>query len=188
MLGDAINGQGSVSGPSVTIDGTLYFAQWQDDGRELAMKSTLVEREYQTPEALPEQINATDSQFHFCISPDETYLIIPIGRRDDLEGGGKNYYVSFRNEEGQWSHLIDLGDTIRSTRPGSFPSISADGKYFFFQAKPPTEFTKAADEEFNYNNLKNRLIDELAYDRGAIYWIETSFIENLRPSNTNEGG
>lgn len=181
LLGPEINGKGSVSGPSLTKDGTLYFAQWQDDKRELAVKSELINGVYQKPTPLPKEINATESQFHFAISPDESFLIIPIGRRDEIAGGGRNYYVSFKNDKNEWSELIDIGEKIRELKSGSFPSISADGKYFFFQARASIEFTKQVENEFNYADLKNSLLSNPAYDRGAIYWIKASFIEELRP-------
>ena len=181
ILGPAINGKGSVSGPSVTTDGTLYFSQWQDDGRELAMRSELINGVYQTPKPLPAHING----IHLCISPDESYLIMPKGKNEELIGGGNNYYVSFRNEAGQWSNLIDLGEKIRSTKAGSFATISADGNYFFFQARPRAEFVeyyqKKFNYEFNYSDLQKKLLREPASDRGAIWWVESSFIEELKP-------
>jgi hypothetical protein len=97
ILGPAINGKGSVSGPSVTRDGTLYFSQYQDNGKEYAMRSELIDGVYQIPEPLPPKIRHA---MHFCISPDESYLIIPRGKDATIPGGGNNYYITFRNEEG----------------------------------------------------------------------------------------
>jgi hypothetical protein len=181
MLGPAVNGKGSVSGPSVTRDGTLYFAQYQENGKEYAMRSELIGGVYQTPEPLPPKIRHA---MHFSISPDERYLIIPRGKDETLPGGGSSYYVTFRNEEGEWSDLIDLGDQIRLMRPGSayISSISADGEYFFFQGIPKWTLIKSHNGRLNYSDLKNKLVNEPTYDRGTIYWVKASFIEELRPN------
>jgi hypothetical protein len=185
-IGSPINGNGSVSGPSATMNGTLYFAQWQPDGRELVMRSELMNGEYQTPEALPGQVNTSRSQFHFSVSPDERYLIIPLGGRADVIGSGMNYYVAFRSADGRWSELINLGEIVNSGKSGAFPSISADGKYFFYQAKPTIEFVKSQIRPFTYADLKQRILSEPAYDRGAIFWVETTIIEELRPEGLDE--
>ncbi|MFC1724534.1 hypothetical protein ACFL4T_02825 [candidate division KSB1 bacterium] len=179
ILGPSINGKGSVSGPSVTTDGTLYFAQWQDNKKEFAMRAKFVNGVYQAPEPLPAHLR---SSIHSCISPDESYLIIPKGKTEDLSGGGQNYYVSFRSEDGVWSNLIDLGDKIRSPRSGAgyFPTISSDGNYFFFQAKPRAKFIKRQNKELDFSDLQKELLSEPAYDRGTIFWVESSFIEELK--------
>jgi hypothetical protein len=53
--------------------------------------------------------------------------------RQSPEGFGKtDIYVSFRNVDWTWTKALNMGPKINTAEEEAFPSISPDGKYFFF--------------------------------------------------------
>lgn len=180
-VGPPVNGVASVSGPSVTKDGTLYFARRWKDGSERIFRSRYVNGKYVEPEELPAKVNTVKEQFHSYVSPDESYLVLPLYGRKDAIGSGMNYYVSFRNSSDKWSELINLGKAVNAARTGAAPSISYDGKYFFFQAVPPAEWLTHFEKSVKYSDLREMYVRNPAFDEGSIYWADAEIIENLRP-------
>jgi len=173
-VGEPITGEGMVCYASITKSGTMYFTKMHEDGNEFIYRSKFVDGKFTTPEILPENININESQWNACISPDEDYLIIP----SYVEGynyGSADYYVSFRDENDNWSDLINLGEKINSPGLDFTPSISPDGKYFFFQRMNWTE--NLDGKILNYNDLVN-----IHNGRGDIYWVDASVITDLNPN------
>lgn len=130
-----VNGSESSSCPSVTKDGTICFFKRFSDDTEKICCSKLVEGKYQPLEVLPASINTAKYNFHAFISPDESLLVIPVYGRKDAIGGGYNYYISFKNNEGHWSDLINPGKEINSIITAGTGSFSADQKYLFIQGR-----------------------------------------------------
>jgi len=181
LLGAPVNGKGNAGCPSVTNDGTLYISKRFPDGTEQICRSKFVNGKYLDPEILPKHINISKYNFHAYIAPDESYLIYPTGSKPDIIGGGWNYYVSFRTKDDKWSELINIGKSVNSERSGAVPSISSDGKYFFFQASTNITWIKSLSKKHTLSELlerENRIPGRFTND---IYWIETSVIEQLRP-------
>jgi len=170
-IGPPINGDGFVCCPSVTRSGTLYYSKKTKDGGEKIYRSRFVNGKYMEPEELPQQVNREKEQFHAVISPDEGYLILPR----------ENYLVSFRNEYDQWSDLIDIGDVVNSMGSGWCPSISSDGKYFFYAAYPQVKWNKYFDEPHNFKDLQEITLQNPAPERTDIFWVDAKIIEDLKP-------
>jgi hypothetical protein len=182
-VGAPVNGAENACCPSVTKDGALYVSKKFGDASEKICRSALVEGKYQALEVLPATVNAAKENFHAYVSPDETFLIMPLFGLKDAIGGRSNYYVSFRDRERGWSELINLGPGINSARCGGMASISADGKYIFFQALTQPEYRWARDRRSSYRDLADK---ETRYPNGNtfdIYWIEAGIIEGLRPKS-----
>ncbi|MBN2185303.1 MAG: PD40 domain-containing protein [Candidatus Krumholzibacteriota bacterium] len=165
--------------PSMTNDGTLYFTR--NEGRaNYIFRSRIVDGIYTEPEKLPENINSTTQQYNAFISPDESYLIVPVaGHKDGL--GGDDYFISFRNKDDIWSELINMGDKVNT--PGGrehSPYVSPDGKYFFFMSE---RMKKAFEhpEGGMTRDLMLRMSGEPGGGTAGIYWVDASFIEELRP-------
>jgi carboxyl-terminal processing protease len=168
--------------PSVTRDGTMYFTR-QKKGEEKSdiYRARLVNGAYEEAEMLPAAVNGTGNVYNACIAPDESFLVACVtGRDDSITKGLPHYYVFFRNPDDTWSDGINLGEKINF--PGAqalSPSISSDGKYFFFastrsveiDATAPGALTARGIKEF-YGRAQNGLAD--------IYWIDASFIQSLR--------
>ena len=110
-------------------------------------KSELVNGEYQEPEFLPDEINYLRGAHPF-ISKDESYIIFDA----QPDGMGKSQlFISFKDKNGNWLKAIKFDDTINATYTENIPSVSPDGKYFFFHR----------------NN--------------DIYWVDVAIIYDLKP-------
>lgn len=151
-LGAPINGFGSVTFPSMTKSGTLYFSRLNDDGSEYIYCSRSVNGQFSEPERLPSSINISDAQYNAVISPDEDFIVLPIAKDKKTR-----YCVSFRDANGNWGALKDLGDAINQGHGGWSPSFSPDGKYFFFH---------------RFSAGKN----------SDIYWVDAQVIKALCPA------
>eukprot|EP01029_Cantina_marsupialis_P024231 TRINITY_DN617_c1_g1_i2.p2 TRINITY_DN617_c1_g1~~TRINITY_DN617_c1_g1_i2.p2 ORF type:complete len:345 (-),score=28.75 TRINITY_DN617_c1_g1_i2:3072-4106(-) len=164
--------------PSTTQEGTLYFTREDGENQQSIYRSRKVNGKYQTPERLPEQVNATKMQYNALISPDESYLILCTHLKDDAIGR-TDYCISFRTEDDQWTELINMGSKVNF--PGctaSSPALSPDGKYFFFSSNK-RQSQKAGTGKLNLDELHQ---ESLSAQNGNLdlYWISTDFINKLR--------
>jgi len=65
--------------------------------------------------------------------------------------GGSDLYISFRRTDGLWTTASNMGSVINTDGHEEFPIGSPDGQYLFF------------------------------FRDGDIYWVSTSFLNDLRP-------
>lgn len=157
-IGRPINGRNHTSGPSVTMDGTMYFTYMSITGNapnEL-YRSRYINGEYQEPERLPNSINTVVQQFDSYIAPDESYLIFNAYQRSDSYGS-TDLYISFRDEDDNWSNSVNMGPAINTLEREGSATITADGSYIFYG---------------RYNNAQQNGLD--------VYWFNAQFLESLR--------
>jgi len=107
---------------------------------------------------------------------------LPSDAQPDKIGGGWNYYVSFRDKDDKWSDLINIGKAVNAEGSSDASSISTDGNYFFFRAKPKIKRVKHVDKKYSLPELLAREYRMPGQHTDDIYWIETSVIEQLRPA------
>jgi len=111
---------------------------------------------YLKPALLGDGINeGTINQGPF-VPPDESYLVFSSNREGG--SGAWDLYISFRSEDGRWSRPVNMGASINSESQERFPSVSPDGKYFFF-ARPN----------------EDRMDD--------IFWVDAGIIGKLRDAS-----
>jgi hypothetical protein len=178
-LGAPVNTPGGEFFPTTTTDGTLYYTGPDTDGKgEAIFRSRWVDGRYASPEKLPPQINAGKARYNAYFSSDGRLAIVPIwGRPDSL--GGCDYYVVFHNADDSWSEPINLGAAINTASDEHSASLSADGKYLFFMsARMPALESMPARLTYSYIE---RLHCSSPNGNPAIYWVDASFIEKLRP-------
>lgn len=179
-LGPPINSDEAEFFPSMTLDGTLYFTRGLGGGRESYIyRSRLVAGRYQEPERLGPEVNSTSNQYNAFIAPDESYLIMSTGGREDTYGGS-DYYVVFRDEGDRWSDPINLGDRVNTATNGEMsPYVSPDDRFFFFMSNRPFPLTTLPDT-LTWTYLRGfRDLPETG--NPGIYWMDASFIRDLRP-------
>lgn len=179
-LGPPVNSEEAEFFPSMTLDGTLYFTRGVNGGQESYIyRSRVVDGEYQDPERLGPEVNSTSNQFNAFISPDESYLILCTGDREDTMGG-TDYYVVFRSQDDRWSAPINMGEVVNTSLSGEFsPYVSPDGRYFFFMSTRPFPLERLPDT-LTWEFLKGfRQRPETG--NAGIYWVDAGFIDALRP-------
>jgi len=157
-LGAPINTELGEFGPSVAINGDLYFI---GNGYEntLGAGDIYVSRwqngEYSTPENLGPAINSPDYEFDPVISPDGSYLLFGSNRVLRFRPTPK-LFVSFKKNDGSWSIAVDLGAQMNQYRAWK-GTISPEGEFGFF----------LQNDDFSW--FSTDLIDEM---RVAVVGIE----------------
>jgi Tol biopolymer transport system component len=118
--------------PSVAANGNLYFGSARDGGkgRDDLWMSRFVDGRYTAPVNLGDSINTKFGEIEPWIAPDESYLIFSAGGRVDGRGG-LDLYISVRRD-GTWSSARPLGHGINSEAFDFNPSVSPDGRTFYF--------------------------------------------------------
>jgi len=141
--------------PSVTEDGTLYFFSRRSGGLGDAdiYRSKSVDNQYTTVENLNVPINSEYSDLDPFIAPDESYMIFCSTRSGGY--GKADLYAAFRQSDDLWTQPVNMGKKVNSSYQEYIPSVTIDGKYFFFTS----------------NKSGNR----------DIYWVDAKIIEDLKP-------
>jgi hypothetical protein len=121
--------------PDISRSGTLYFSTRDKNTKNVDIhRSRLINGFYTLPENLGRSINTEHIEGDLCVSPDEQFIIVACWDRPDNIGGGESdLYISFRQNNGTWTELINMGATVNTQHIENCPTISPDGKYFFFQ-------------------------------------------------------
>jgi hypothetical protein len=118
----------------VAANGTLYFS-YRGDGTDDTdvHRSPLVDGSYVAPEDLGAGINTEYSEGDVFVAPDESLLIVTIWNHPD-NSGESDLYISFREADGSWSSLQNLGAPINTEANENCAALSPDGRYFFYVA------------------------------------------------------
>jgi len=169
-----VNAEGTEWSPSVAANGNLYFGATRDGGkgRDDLWMSRLVDGTYTAPVNLGDSINTKFGEIEPWIAPDESYLVFSAGGRAEGKGG-LDLYVSVRRD-GVWSSARLLGHDINSAGWDFNPSVSPDGRTFFFTSTrasfdpPPKPLT--------YDQLTRRL-ESPGNGLGDIYAIPIEALE-----------
>jgi len=134
-LGPAVNSDLNEYYASFTNDGTLYFASRDrsEDAPQYAydiFRSKYKNGAFQKAKKLPETINTNRYEADIFVAPDESYMIFCSIRKNGLGQG--DLYISFRDETGNWSESVNMGDSINTEKHELCPFVSPDGKYLFY--------------------------------------------------------
>lgn len=146
--------------PSMTTSGTLYFPYRHGPvvGEQDIFLSTHYNEGFSTPVNIGRTVNTEYIEGDMVVAPDESFLVVAgWDRPDNVGGGSADLYVSFKGEDGTWSEQINLGPAINTEVMENVPTLSPDGRYFFF---------------FRY---------DFERDVGGTYWVDASVIQDLRP-------
>lgn len=155
-LGTPINSPGSEWYPTISANGTMYFGSDRQGGkgRTDVYRARLVDGKYTEAENLGDAINTQFNEFEPLIAPDESFLIFMAGGRTDARGGF-DLYISY-NRNAAWTKPGNLGDKINSAGNEYSPTISPDGRYFFWTSTRGFA-DKPLDKRLDYQELTNRL-------------------------------
>ena len=157
--------------PSVAADGTICFFTGSRPDSEIGDIYVSSVDATRRPKVLrlPEPINSRYHEVDPLLSPDGSMILFGSGR----PGGSNVYdlYVTFRGEDGSWSHPFAVGDRL-SFRPSPARMVfSPDGSQLFFPSVAPTSRHKGPE-------VDSPLADR--YGETDIYWTPTAFLEKVR--------
>lgn len=113
---------------SVAADGSIYAP-----GEGDIWVSRLIDGRYQEPVNLGAPVNSEAGEGAPFIAPDQSYLIF-MRVRHERNIGGVDLWISFRNDEGNWTDPLNMGEPVNSRTVQICPIISHDGKYLFFNS------------------------------------------------------
>ena len=142
-LGSPVNTDDVEAQPFYSTDHKLYF------GRRVGMYySQYSNGQFNPPVKLDENIFKGRVR-GICISPDNKIMIVHSDKPGEF--GTWDLYISFRDKDGNWRELLNMGNVMNTDQPEANATFSPDGKYIFF--------SRGED----------------------IYWVSTKIIEELRP-------
>ena len=126
-----VNSEAKEGSPSVTRNGTLYFFSDRQGGagKNALYESRLIRGHYERAVFLPAAINAGPSDTSPFISPNGKTLLFYSTRSGGF--GKADLYVSSK-KHGQWTTSVNLGPLVNSADSDYNPSVSPDGREFFF--------------------------------------------------------
>ena len=156
-LGSPPNSPESESQMTLAADGTIYFVSRLDgvQWNRGIYRSAMIDGKYTAPEKLGDRINTEYADLYPYIAPDESYLIFGSTR----PGGNSpetDLYISFKTYDGSWSEPQNMGEMINNGFTTTFPFVSYDGRYLFFN-------------RFNES------------ETDAFYWVDSRIIDQFRP-------
>jgi len=116
-----------------------------------------VDGAFTEPENIGHTVNSPYIEGDLFVARDESFLIVSCWEHPENIGGDVgDLYISFRNEDGTWPTLQNMGSLVNTECGENCPMVSPDGKYFFF----------------------NRYCAET--DAGNIYWVDAKVLEAYR--------
>ena len=152
-------------GWSISSKGTYYYAVYKKEDKNINGSlhySRFVDGKYENPVKMSAEINTGKYIAHPLIAPDESYLIWDVRREGGY--GQADLYISFKQKDGSWGEAMNMGPQINTAFQESAPSVTHDGKYFFFTR----------------GEWKTKK-DGSTYYVGKRYWVDAKIIENLKP-------
>ena len=129
-LGEPVNRLDIAVQPFLAVDGKLYFGGQQADGSSRGIYvSDCSGGVFADPVKLDDAIFGGQVSGP-CVSPDNRVLIVHARR--DGGFGSWDLYASFRDSDGRWGALSNLGNAVNTEAAEAGASFSPDGKYLFF--------------------------------------------------------
>jgi hypothetical protein len=118
--------------PSVDRDGSVYFLRWDFPNQtgDLYVAKAIGDK-LEEPVKLKSPISTEFSEVRPTVDPLGKYLLFVSDRPGGC--GGKDVYVCHRNPDGAWSDPQNLGPEVNTPGNDDVPTISPDGKYWFFE-------------------------------------------------------
>ncbi len=146
--GERVNRLDIAVQPFYSVDDKLYFCGQAADGTARGVYySQFGNGIFAEPVKLDESIFGGQVSGP-CVSPDNRTMI--VHSRKDGGFGNWDLYASFKDDEGNWGELVNLGGNINTAGAEAGASFSPDGKYLFFSRS------------------------------GDIYWVSAEVVEELR--------
>lgn len=117
--------------------------------------SRLVDGKYTKPVSLSSGVNTDKYEFNAFVAPDESFIIYTsYGREDDLGGG--DLYISYKDENDNWTSAKNLGKEINSNRIDYCPFLDVKTNTLYFTSEKSTVKTSFSSQK-SIEELKDAL-------------------------------
>ena len=107
--------------PTTTSEGTVYYTD-------------LTERRIFRVKVSGDTVGPAEDTgldaMHAFIAPDESFALLDARRSGEERSA--DIFVAFRQSDGAWSRLVDLGPGVNTEYSETCPSLSPDGNFIFF--------------------------------------------------------
>ena len=177
---------------SIAADGTLIKQSSVSEGKggwDLYM-CKLINGQYSEQVNLPGDVNTEFNEYAPEISPDGSYIVFQSNDRTDSKGS-IDLFVTFKKNDGTWTHGINLGDGVNTKNVEKWPTITPDGEFLFFTSDRPVEvkYAQYSRKRKNLEEIKAlyQFYHAPKYEPaggGDIYWVDAKIIEGLRPGES----
>lgn len=160
---------------SLAANKNLYFTSTKTGGAGFwnIYKSEYNNGSYKKAELLPEPINTKGRQWDPLIAKDESYIIFTSDRAGGFGGG--DLYISFLQEDNSWTKPQNLGSKINTPAYEYCPSLSPDGKYFFFSRFAGNENRFETQKAKTFDEVNN-LMHSTENGMGNIFWVKAEYV------------
>ncbi len=179
-LDGPVNSKAQEYYPIFAQNGTLYFCSTRPSGFGAGdvYCARFENGVYLEPENLGPPINTENFEGDLLIAGDESYIIVTCYGRPDSLGSG-DLYISFRQENGAWLPLKNMGSAINSPANEHCPILSPDGKYLLFSSGR-SRHPNYSEQPITLNQ-KLEMMNSWGNGRNEdIYWIDAHIIDTLR--------
>ncbi|MGD9346116.1 MAG: hypothetical protein PVH84_09660 [Candidatus Aminicenantes bacterium] len=185
-FGPLINLSESFAGcPTIADNGNLYFFSDRVGGRgnDDIWMSEYLGGPYAKPVNLGDAINTVGFELDPFIAPDESYII--FARIDKERIGSFDLFISFKKKDGTWTRAENMGGKINSNGSEFCPTVSPDGRYFFFTSNR-TIYEPYSDIPLTYGR-KLKILNSPGNGSSDIYWIDAKTIEEFKLGALKKG-
>jgi outer membrane protein OmpA-like peptidoglycan-associated protein/Tol biopolymer transport system component len=119
---------------SLFPDGQKMFIYKDDKGDGNIYETSLVGNTWTKPQKVDKVINTSSHESSACLSPDGKTLYF-VSMRSDLSIGGRDIYVSNKDEKGRWTKPVNIGSTINTPYNEESIFLHPDGKTLYFSSQ-----------------------------------------------------
>ncbi len=165
-LGKEINFQDRQDGLSESLNRTIYYTTMFGENNG-AYSSKYIDGKYETPEKLETGLIGKFRGGYPYVAPDESYIIVQAWQTNGF--GSHDLYIMFKKEDGSWTKAINMGSKINTKTSESFPYVTPDGKYLFFNSNRISEINSRIPSHFY----------------GNIYWVKADVIQEIKEKYFN---
>lgn len=155
LLDSPVNSSSYEWSPSLSMDGTIYYYSRRNEN---IFWAKMENGSYTQTEEVESPINSFSDKEPF-IAADESFLLICSTDRPG-RFGQDDIFISYRKNN-RWTNPKNVGPQINSSEIEFSPNLTPDNKYLIFTRRVAWQTNTPTD----------------------IYWVNTSFIEDLKLTN-----